>query len=119
MAREGAQKASPGPMLIRGMRQLRDSLEAGNVSDRFTMRTVEMILAPREYTPDEILKIRDSLRASQGVFAMLLGVSISTVQAWEQGANPPNPTARRLLDTIAEDPASWKQKLREAAAQPA
>ncbi len=80
------------------------------------MRTVELQLDPREYTPEEILKVRERLKASQGVFAKLLGVSIKTLQAWEQGNNPPPPIARRLLDTIEHDPEPWEKILREAAA---
>ena len=109
-------KRSPGPKLVKSLRDLKNSLENGEcLPERFTMRTVELHLEPREYGPDEVLKIRKQLRASQGVFAKLLGVSVKTLQAWEQGNNPPSPMARRLLDTIDENPKPWERKLRDAA----
>lgn len=109
-------KKSPGRDLIRGLTDLRDAMQAGdNLPARFTMRTVELHLEPREYTPEEVRAIRDSLKASQGVFAKLLGISIKTLQAWEQGHNLPSPMARRLLDTIERDPAPWERILRESA----
>ncbi len=114
--RKDPHKASPGPKLIKGMQAFRDALRDGeHLPDRFTMRTVELVLEPREYSADEVVKLRENLRASQGVFAKLLGVSIKTLQAWEQGGNPPSPIARRLLETIEENPQPWVRKLSEAA----
>lgn len=106
-----------GERLIRGMEGLRDALRDGvPLEDRFTMRTVEFRLEePGNYTAEDVAALRDRLRASQGVFAKLLGVSIKTVQAWEQGGNPPSATARRLLDVIQHDPKPWEQLLRKSA----
>lgn len=116
MARKGG-KPSPGPRLIKSLRALRDALQDGvSLPDKFTMRTVELHLEPREYGAEDVLKVRERLKASQSVFAKLLGVSIKTVQAWEQGNNPPPPMARRLLENIDENPLPWEQKLRDAAA---
>jgi DNA-binding transcriptional regulator YiaG len=113
---EGVRKRSPGPGLIKSMRVLRDSLQNGDcLPEQFTMRTVKLLLEPREFSAEEVQRVRTNLKASQGVFAKLLGVSIKTVQAWEQGGTPPPPMARRLLDTIQSDPAPWQEKLREAA----
>lgn len=111
------EKRSPGPDLIASLSGLRDALQQGeSLPDRFTMRTVELRLEPAEYGPEEVKAIRDQLRASQGVFAKLLGISIKTLQAWEQGNNPPSPMARRLLETIKNDPIPWQNILRDAAA---
>lgn len=115
-SRQNVEKQSPGPELIRGMRGLRDVLRKGeSVPDRFTMRTVELELEPREYCPEDIQALRQRLRASQSIFAQLLGVSIKTVQAWEQGDNPPTPMARRLLEMIENNPKPWEKILRESA----
>lgn len=109
-------KPSPGPELIRGLRGLRDALRDGeSLPDRFTMRNVELELEPREYSPEDVVALRERFRASQGVFAKLLGVSIKTLQAWEQGGNPPTPMARRLLETIDQYPRPWEKLLRQAA----
>ena len=109
-------KVSPGPRLLKSLGGLRDALQNGqSLSERYTMRTVELSLEPREYGPEEVQKVRQLLRASQGVFAKLLGVSVKAVQAWEQGNNPPPRMARRLLDTIECNPKPWEKMLREAA----
>lgn len=110
------ERKSPGPRLVESLRGLHDALQTGEgLPTKYTIRTVELHLDPREYSPEEVLKIRESLRASQGVFAKLLGVSIKTLQAWEQGNNPPPPIARRLLDTIEADLQPWQKMLRDAA----
>ena len=109
-------KPSPGPKLIKSLKSLERSLENGEcLPERYTMRTVELRLEPRENDSEQVRQNRESLRASQGVYAKLLGVSIKTVQAWEQGNNPPPPMARRLLDTINGNPQPWEKMLREAA----
>lgn len=110
-----SRKKSPGPRLIRSLGGLHDSLQRGEcLPAKYTMRTVELHLEPREYAPDEILRVREGLRASQGVFAKLLGVSVKAVQAWEQG-NPPSPMARRMLDMIERDPSPWEEMLKDSA----
>ncbi len=116
-SRVNVKAESPGPALIRSLTGLRDTLKKDQpLAERFTLRTVELDLELREFTATEVVKVREQLRASQGIFAKLLGVSIKTVQAWEQGNNPPSPTARRLLETIEANPEPWAQRLRAAAA---
>jgi putative transcriptional regulator len=72
-----------------------------------TVREVE-VAAPREYTPGDVRKLRESMRVSQGVFALLVGVSSETVENWEQGVIAPRPIARRLLDLIATNPSGYR-----------
>lgn len=55
---------------------------------------------PAEYKAQEIKKIREKGHYSQGVFAMILNVSIKTVQAWETGQRVPSHAALRLLEII-------------------
>lgn len=56
---------------------------------------------PKAMSPRDIARIRETLNCSQAVFAMLLNISIKTVQAWEQGAREPSDAALKLL-TIAK-----------------
>lgn len=108
-------RPNTGDEIIRGLKGLRDALANREpLPGRFTMRTVELNLQPRDWSPQDIVALRDRLHVSQSVFAMLLGTSVKTVQAWEQG-NPPPPMARRLLECIEEDPEHWEEKLRDAA----
>jgi putative transcriptional regulator len=49
-------------------------------------------------------KIRDKTGLSQARFAELLGVSVRTLQDWEQGRRAPSGAARTLLLIADRDP---------------
>ena len=53
---------------------------------------------------DEIKRIRTKLHKSQSEFASLIGVSVSTVQNWEQGRRKPDGPARILLRIASRNP---------------
>lgn len=55
------------------------------------------------YKNREIKRIRESLKLTQRSFALLMGVSIKTVEAWENGRNEPNGTAQRMLYLLKTD----------------
>ena len=59
-------------------------------------------------------RVRQTLEASQGVFAALLGVSVKSVQKWEQGEQTPGAMACRFMDEIAEDPEHFRRRLQES-----
>ena len=44
------------------------------------------------------------LRKSQSEFALMIGVSVSTLQNWEQGRRQPDGPARALLTVAAKNP---------------
>lgn len=48
--------------------------------------------------------VRESTGLSQSQFAHLLGVSIRTLQEWEQGRRAPSGAARTLLRIVAKNP---------------
>lgn len=52
----------------------------------------------------DVRKIRESLNLSQTDFAALLGISVRTVQNWEQGRREPEGPARMLLQVAAAHP---------------
>jgi putative transcriptional regulator len=56
---------------------------------------------PPYYPPYLIREVRQKLSVSQTIFAQMLGVSTSTVRAWEQGKRECEGPASRLLQ-IAE-----------------
>ena len=56
------------------------------------------------FSPADIKKIRQKLHQSQSEFAMMIGVSVSTLQNWEQGRRVPEGPARALLKIAAENP---------------
>ena len=61
-----------------------------------------------------VQKVRKSLGVSQANFGLLLGVSVRTIQAWEQGETSPNDMACRWLDEIQRDPSYWLARVKSA-----
>lgn len=57
-----------------------------------------------EFKPSDIRKIRESLGLSQSEFALLIGVSVATLQNWEQGRRRPEGPARALLRIVEKHP---------------
>ena len=58
----------------------------------------------RVITIPSIARIRTETRLSQARFARLLGVSVRTLQDWEQGRRVPSGAARTLLLIAAKNP---------------
>lgn len=56
------------------------------------------------FRPADIKAIRRRLKMSQSEFALMIGISISTLQNWEQGRRSPEGPARALLKIAAERP---------------
>ncbi|MCK4578417.1 MAG: helix-turn-helix domain-containing protein [Candidatus Marinimicrobia bacterium] len=57
-----------------------------------------------KFEPADIKAIREKLSMSQSEFALMIGVSVATLQNWEQGRRTPEGPARALLKIAAEDP---------------
>jgi putative transcriptional regulator len=58
----------------------------------------------RVVTVPSVAAIREQTRLSQPRFAALLGVSVRTLQEWEQGRRAPSGAARTLLQIAAKNP---------------
>lgn len=111
-------KKPVGSRIISGLEAFRDTLrDRKPLEKRFTVRSVELDLQPHEYGPEAVRTTREQLSISQALFAQLLGVSVDTVQAWEQGRREPSKMARRFMDEIRHNPKHWIDRLREAATE--
>lgn len=64
-----------------------------------------------EYQPTDIKAIRLKLGKSQSEFALMIGVSVSTLQNWEQGRRNPGGPARALLKVAEHDPEAVAEAL--------
>ncbi len=64
-----------------------------------------------EYTPMDIKAIRQKLDKSQREFALMIGVSVGTLQNWEQGRRKPVGPARALLRVAAQSPEAFRDAL--------
>ncbi len=56
------------------------------------------------FEPEDIKAIRSKVNMSQSEFAFMIGVSVATLQNWEQGRRTPEGPARALLKIAAENP---------------
>ena len=92
-----------GQDLVEAMQEALDHSEG-----KIELRTSRLTVSPvcETISADEIKDVRKRLRMSQGVFAIVLGVSKKTVESWECGRYTPDGAARRLISVLQLDPAS-------------
>ncbi len=64
-----------------------------------------------EFRPDDVRAIRGKLAKSQADFALMIGVSVATLQNWEQGRRRPEGPARALLRVAARNPQAVAEAL--------
>lgn len=56
------------------------------------------------YRPLDVKRIRNRLHVSQSQFSLMIGVSKSTLQNWEQGRRKPDGPAKALLRVVDKRP---------------
>jgi putative transcriptional regulator len=101
--------------IVQSLSELTVALENGApIGEKFTCRRVMLDLVPIPYNPATVKATRRLLHVSQAVFAMFLGVKVSTVQGWEQGKQPPGDMASRFMDEIQRNPEYWRGRLRDS-----
>lgn len=59
-----------------------------------------------EIKPPEIKTVREKLNVSQNEFALMIGVSVRTLQNWEQGRRKPEGPAKALLRIASKNPSA-------------
>ena len=107
-------KPSVAQRIIRALQEFTEVLESGeDISKHFTVRRVQLDIAPRVYTAAMVKRTRKLLGTSQALFARFLGVSVKTVRSWEQGINTPSGMACRFMDEIQRDPRYWIKRLQQ------
>ena len=67
------------------------------------------------FEPGDIREIREKLHKSQSEFAQMIGVSVATLQNWEQGRRQPEGPARALLVVASKAPQTVARALASAA----
>ncbi len=68
-----------------------------------------------EFDPLNIKRLREKLNQSQAEFALMIGVSVSTLQNWEQGRRKPEGPARALLQVASQNPLTVMEALLKTA----
>jgi putative transcriptional regulator len=66
------------------------------------------------FEPEDVRQIREKLHKSQSEFARMIGVSVATLQNWEQGRRQPEGPARALLVVASKAPKVVAKALAEA-----
>ena len=89
--------------IIDGINDLTEALQ-GKGKRKLTYREVRVINPPPTMNCKAITQLRKKLNISQQVLALLLNVSVQTVQAWEQSRNIPSGAALRLMQIVKENP---------------
>lgn len=77
-----------GQEILQGIRDIK----AGRIGRRYTTESYPIVRA------------REKSGLSQAKFAALLGVSIRTIQDWEQGRREPNAAAKTLIKVAERHP---------------
>lgn len=67
---------------------------------RSVIRELKPVAPLKEYTGEEIKRIRETYSYTQAYLGLLLGVSLKCVQSWEYNKSKPNGSARRLLSLV-------------------
>jgi putative transcriptional regulator len=68
------------------------------------LRAVDLPPRPKPMKPAEIRALRNTLNASQALFARLLNVSSNAVESWEQGIREPRQATLKLLHVARKNP---------------
>ena len=63
------------------------------------------------FKPADVRAVRKKLHASQSEFALMIGVSVSTLRNWEQGRRVPDGPALALLRVASKNPAAVAEAL--------
>ena len=82
--------------LVKGVREMKRHMNGKAVRGARTSERAE---------PD-VRAIREVAKISQSQFAELIGVSVRTLQNWEQNRTRPTGPARALLKIVASNPKS-------------
>ena len=101
VATRGCRAMVPGPP------EARNLYASGGQGDNHLMATkkaVRRFSGARVFWAPRVIAMRDAMGLSQRVFAKLVGVSVKTLQNWEQGRRQPSGPAAVLLTVLLTDP---------------
>ncbi len=84
------------------MQGLQESLDYVNGAGEVKVTHIVSFKPLQDFSGKEIRELRLRSGMTQLALAAYTGVSIKTVQAWEQGVNTPNGPSRRLLELLKE-----------------
>jgi putative transcriptional regulator len=87
--------------IMTGLNQAIDYEKGKFVKD---LRRRKVTIAPiPHFSSNKIKEIRNRLNLSQATFAIIMGVSIKTIESLESGRNEPQGPAQRMLGLLDKD----------------
>ena len=87
-------------MKNKGFKELLDSIDQARKIHAGSLKAARVT----KFNPVMVRNIRLKLHASQASFARMIGVSIDTLQNWEQGRRRPDGPALALLKVTEANP---------------
>ncbi len=76
-------------------------LHKAGLVDKITVKEMEKLCnKTKNYTEQDIIKIRKRYKLSQAALAKLFNISKSTIQKWEQGLKSPSGPSKKLIELI-------------------
>ncbi len=98
---------------VKGMSENQIVTAAKHDSDAQPLTAAQLKKFKRVHPPKEmdVKKVRNKLHLSQKEFANYFGVSVRTIQEWEQHRRTPSATARNFLRVIEQSPKAVQQAL--------
>jgi len=87
--------------------KLAESIRQAGKIKRGSMKTSRV----RTVEPEDVRTIRRRLNKTQSEFAMMIGVSVATLQNWEQGRRRPDGPAQALLKIASKNPRAVAEAL--------
>jgi putative transcriptional regulator len=85
-----------GAEILAGLKEIKEFKKG-----KSRLRTVKLS------EPQSARQIRERLNLSQSAFASMMGVSVRTIQDWEQGRRMPKGPARSLLRIAEQNPKAF------------
>lgn len=86
------------------MREALGDAAAYERGETINLRVTRIPPRPRQLSAKEVRRIRQTLNASQALFATYLNVSPNAVRSWEQGTRRPRQAALKLLLIAKKNP---------------
>ena len=84
--------------IMRGIVEAKEHLDGKTVKG---LRATERELIPtRTFRASDVKALRQRFGFSQKGLALLLGVSVETIRAWEKGYNAPSGPSSRMLQAV-------------------
>ncbi len=88
---------------LQGLQDALEYVRGDKSKGRSKTVTVPDVIPVKDYSKEDIKRIRTANHFTQRIFADLIGVSQKTVEAWETGTNRPNGSALRVMQLIETD----------------